>query len=56
MFREDGWLADVLWWIQSPLDLFTSERRDPDRPRRRVHIDKDGNVVRVEDPSDTGQG
>lgn len=52
MFREDGWLADIIWWVQSPLDLFTSPRRDPNRPRGRVHIDKDGNVLRVDEPGD----
>jgi hypothetical protein len=49
---EGGWLADIIWWVQSPLDLFTSARHDANRPRRRVHIDQDGNVLRVEEPGD----
>jgi hypothetical protein len=56
LFAEDGWLADIIWWMQSPLDLLTSPRRDPNRPRRRVHIDKDGNVLRVEEPGDGASG
>jgi hypothetical protein len=55
-FQEAGWLADIIWWVQSPLDLFKSEPRDPNRPRRRVHIDKDGNVLRVEEPDDKSSG
>lgn len=50
--QEDSWLADIIWWVQSPLDLFSSEPRDRGRPRRRVHIDKDGNVLRIEEPGD----
>lgn len=50
LFREDGWLADIVWWMQSPLDLFRTERREPNRPRRRVFLDADGNLLRVEDP------
>jgi len=43
-FAEDSWLADITWWVQSPVDLVTSKRQDPQRPRRQVHVDKDGNV------------
>ena len=53
MFSEDGLLADIIWWLQSPADLFTSPRRDPKRPHRRVYVDKDGNV-RDEPPTSGG--
>lgn len=52
MFAEDGWLADIIWWVQSPADLLTSPRRDPKRPRHRLYVDRDGNVS--DEPPDEG--
>lgn len=50
---KDGWLADIIWWVQSPVDLFRSPRRDPSRSQRRVYVDKNGNV-RDEPPNAGG--
>lgn len=51
-FRMDGWAGDIIWWIHNPWDLLRSPRRDPSRARRRVHLDEDGNVTRIEEPGD----
>lgn len=40
----DGWLADLIWWVQSPLDLFSTKPGAGTRERRRVYVGKDGNV------------
>lgn len=47
----DGWLMDLLRWVQSPLELFTPARRRPGAPQRRVHLDADGDPV---EPPDVG--